>query len=128
MTSSVPGPGPGLQLRSTPTLAGLSPAAQPKFRMAKIKGFNYQTGPAPTPDLPASVSGTFGGRGHATVGAPCPSKRVGRGHSQGTGKGRRRERAAVCPGAEQTLESLSWGSGGGAGQMESSLGRGGIPG
>lgn len=52
------------------------------------------------------------GRGHAAVGVPCPSKRVGRGHSQGTRQGRR-ERAAVCPGAEQTLEPLSWGSGGG---------------
>lgn len=48
--------------------------------------------------------------------------------------GRGRERLAVCPGREQTLGPLSWGSGGAAGQMESGRGlgpergRGGLPG
>ena len=39
-------------------------------------------------------------------------------------RGKGRERLAVCPGREQTLGPLSWGSGGAAGQMESGRGLG----
>lgn len=79
MTSGAPGLGPGLQLRPTPTLAGQRPcnpplaqAAWPKLGMAEIKGFTHQTGPAPTPGLPASVSGSFRRKRFCSKGCAMP--------------------------------------------------------
>lgn len=102
MTSSAPGLSPGFQLHPTPTLAGLrlcnlsvTQAAWPKPGMAETKGFTHQTGLAPTPGLPASVSGSFRRKRLRSKGCAVPFQE-GREGSQPRHSRGERERKACC--------------------------------
>lgn len=109
--------GPCLQLRPTPTLAGRRPGGRLRAEPGRQDPLLH---PACQP-LSLEHSEEVAQQG------ACHALWRGRGEVMVEAlrsRGRGRERLAVCPGREQTLGPLSWGSGGAAGQMESGRGLG----
>lgn len=82
------------------------PSCPAKARNGQMKGFSHHADLLLHQFAPVSVSGTFRRKRSRSSGCAV-SFPEGREGSQPRRSAGRRERAAVCPGAEQTLEPLS---------------------
>jgi hypothetical protein len=119
---SLPGIGSGLQLRphlpwqEGSVQASLAQTAWPGLKTVKTCVDIHSTGPLPH-QVAWPVSRSFINQGREDMSRVCHALLKGQEWvtAQALLVERGRERPAVCPGAEQTLGPLSWGSGGGLG-------------